>query len=136
MVYMYYLRFVIAGTFYSLVYIFLAATAAGFGHGTYIFFSIMGPYSLGVLVYPILGYLLPILPARRFRIYFLLIMTLHYVLVGYFFIARWQLEKAYVENVWRIHPENLLVPFVWFLLGEALLWGGFVNYSFFRREHP
>ena len=46
-----------AGTGYALVYFILAFFALGAGHGTYSFFAPLGPYLLGLIFFPLAGFL-------------------------------------------------------------------------------
>lgn len=113
---------IIIGFVFAGVYLFLAYAAAGFGHGTYIFFSVVMPYGLGLLVYPGLFVLADYLYSNTIKLIYLTTMVVHYSLTVFFIILWWEDGFPYIIKVWSVSPFIILLPIIWFLLGQTFIW--------------
>lgn len=119
---MYTFRFALLGIIFSIAYVIFAMGAAGFGHGTYLFFIPAWPYGLGLLVYPVLFHLLSLLENYRTRWIFVCVALLHYATIALLLSARWSDEASYVQRTLSVEPLNVVLPVVWFFAGQIVLW--------------
>jgi len=110
------------GLLYALAYLILAAGAAGAGHGTYFFFAPISPYCLGLLIFPLLGYLAGDLRPFSSRVIFLSALAIHYALTAIFLRGDGLSEPSHIRKVWDISPENILLPAGCYLLGQVIIW--------------
>ena len=115
------------GVVYALLYLFLAFGAAGAGHGTFIFFAPISPYCLGLLIFPVLGYLAGDLRPFLSRVLFLSVLAIHYALTIIFLRVEWISDPSYIQKVWNIYPWNILMPAGCYLLGQVIIWAALIR---------
>jgi hypothetical protein len=120
------------GVVYALVYLFFAVGAAGAGHGTYIFFAPISPYCMGLLIFPFLGYLAGDLRAFMSRVLFFSALAVHYVLTIIFLNVGWISDASYIQKVWNIYPENILLPAGCYVLGQVIIWAALIRGGVFQ----
>ena len=115
------------GIIYAVVYLALAFGAAGAGHGTFIFFAPLLPYGLGLLFFPIVGFLAGDLRPFLSRVLFISVLALHYALTIIFLRLEWVRDLSYTEKVWNYSPLGILLPAGCYLLWQVVIWVVFVR---------
>jgi len=115
------------GTSYGLVYCFLAFSATGGDRGTYIFFAPAGPYLLGLLWFPLAGFLAGDLRPFLSKVVFISALIVHYAIIIIFLRAVWEIDFPYFAQVWDNSPSYILLPAGWYLLGQAIIWAVFIR---------
>ena len=115
-------RFALLGVIFAVVYMVLAAGAAGFGHGTYFFFIPAWPYGFGILIYPLISYLIAVPDKWWAGPLSLILLLLHYSIIAALIYRRWSDEAVYIEKTWMTAPLNLMLPALWLLTGHTALW--------------
>jgi hypothetical protein len=119
------------GCIFAAMYLFLAFRAAGYGHGSYIFFSVAMPYGLGLLIYPLLFALTDYLYSRTVKIVYLLTVVIHYSTTAIFVYSWWNDDIPYLLKIWSVSPASILLPFIWYLFGQFFIWFSiFKNFNF------
>ncbi len=113
------------GLLYAALYFFLAMGAAGAGHGTFIFFAAVGPYGLGLVVFPALGFLAGRLENFFPKVLFLSLLVIHYALVFNLLRLDWVNDSTYFRKTWDSHPWGVILPAGCYLLGQILIWVAF-----------
>lgn len=119
-------QYAIAGVIYSLIYLILAVGAAGFGHGTYIFFVPAWPFGLGLLVYPLQFHLLDKSESTAAKALLVSSELFHLGLIAFLLSVRWPEELQYFERSWVLEPLSIILPVVWFAIGHLVLWIAFL----------
>jgi hypothetical protein len=117
----------VLGLAYALVYLAFAFDAAGAGHGTGIFFVVMAPYGLGLLVFPVIGFLMGDLRPFTSRVLLASVMAIHYALIINLLRVGWLREFAYVEKMWSYSPSSILLPAGFYLSGQVAVWAAFIR---------
>jgi hypothetical protein len=117
----------LVGLAYAAIYLVLAFMAAGAGYGTGIFFAAVGPYGLGLLVFPILGFLAGDLKPFLSKVLFISVLVIHYALVINLLRIDWLRDIARVEKMWNFSAWNILLPAGFYLLGQAVIWTVFIR---------
>jgi hypothetical protein len=115
------------GLAYAAIYLILAFMAAGAGHGTGIFFAAVGPYGLGLLVFPILGFLAGDLKPFLSKVLFISVLVIHYALVINLLRIDWMRDPAHIEKMWNLSVWNILLPAGFYLLGQVVIWAVIVR---------
>ncbi|HEY8402298.1 MAG TPA: hypothetical protein VIK89_13610 [Cytophagaceae bacterium] len=110
------------GFIFAGIFLFLAFRAAGYGHGSYIFFSVAMPYGLGLLIYPMLFALTEYLYSVTFKMFFLLTALVHYSVTAIFVILWWNDDFPYLIKTWSVSPTSILFPLLWYLMGQVFIW--------------
>jgi len=118
---------ILAGFVFAGVFLYLAFLDAGYGHGTIIFFSAAMPYGTGLLIYPFLFALTEYLDSAAVRLIYLLTAIIHYFVTAVFIFLWWNEDFPYLLKVWSLSPAMVLLPLVWYGLGQVFIW-----FSFFR----
>jgi hypothetical protein len=109
------------------VYLLAAFFAAGGGHGTYIFFTVAMPYGLGALIYPILFGISGFLQSRFVKTIYVGLVFAHYIVTSIFISIWWQDDIPYLIKTWNINPLIVLIPSVWFMIMQFIVWKNFHN---------
>jgi hypothetical protein len=115
------------GVVFAAVFLFLAFRAAGYGHGSYIFFSVAMPYGLGLLAYPTLFALTEHLDSMTIKITFLLTVAVHYCVTAVFIFLWWTDDVPYLVKTWSVSPTSILFPIIWYVLGQIVIWTSFLK---------
>jgi hypothetical protein len=115
------------GLVYAAVYLALAFGAAGAGHGTGIFFAAILPYGLGLLVFPVIGFLAGNIKFFLSKVLFLSSLAIHYALVISFLRLDWIRDFSYVEKMWNYSQMSILLPAGCYLLGQVIIWTVFIR---------
>lgn len=110
------------GVVFAGIFLFLAFRAAGYGHGSYIFFSAAMPYGLGLLIYPMLFVLTEYFDSAVFKVIFFLTVIVHYVITIAFVLLWWHEDVPYLIKTWSVSPTSILLPLIWYLLGQVFIW--------------
>ena len=118
---------ILAGFGFAGVFLYLAFVAAGYGHGTNIFFAAAMPYGSGLLIYPFLFGLTEYLSSAAVRTIYLLTATVHYFVTAIFIFLWWNDEFPYLFKVWSLAPPMVLLPLAWYASGQFFIW-----FLFFR----
>ena len=123
------------GAVYGIVLCAVGVTAAGGGHGTYVFLTLASAPAiiLGVaaslLAAPILwfvvGWLLNDKNEQK-KVFFLTIMSVHYISAGFLLIGRRE-EWQHMDQLWKVYPLLVAAGFVWYLTGQIVVWIIFFN---------
>ncbi len=121
-----------AGTGYAIIYFILAFFAVGYGHGTAIFFAPLMPYFLGLIFFPLAGFLGGDLRPFLSRVLFISALTVHYASTVICLRVRGMADPAYVERTWRASPWLILLPAGWYLLGQVFIWAVLIRGVFFQ----
>jgi len=117
----------IIGIAFAIVYFFFAFAAAGAGHGTGIFLAPVLPYGLGLLAFPILGFLAGDLRSFISKVTFVCVLVLHYALVINFLRLEWMIDLVYIEKSWNNSHWSIILPAASYFGAELLLWLLFVR---------
>lgn len=120
---------IILGTILTSVYVLFALLAAGAGHGTYIFLTVVMPYGLGIVIYPFLFGLFNYLESGFVRMIFVLAILIHYGITALFIYLWWEDDFPYLLKTWNLNPTYIILPLVWFLVLQFLVWRSFVKYA-------
>jgi hypothetical protein len=115
------------GIIYALVYLALALGAAGAGHGTFIFFAPLLPYGLGLLFFPVFGFLAGDLRLFLYRVLFLSALALHYAMTIIVLRLEWVRDLSYMEKIWNYSPLGILLPAGWYVPGQSLIRAMFIR---------
>ena len=124
----------VLGVIFAAFYFLLAALAAGAGHGTQLFFAPILPYGLGLLVFPVIGFLAGNLNSFFTKFLFLIVLAVHYVLVLIFIKLMWvEFEDfLYFEKMWNQSPISIILPAAFYVFGNSVVYAAFI-YSFIRQ---
>jgi len=101
------------GASYALIYSFLAFSATGGDRGTAIFFAPAGPYLLGLLFFPLAGFLAGDLRPFLSKVVFISALIVHYAMTVIFLRVWWGRQFPRIEEVWNISPWYILLPAGW-----------------------
>jgi hypothetical protein len=126
----------LAGLVYAAIYLGLAFGAAGAGHGTGIFFAAILPYGLGLLFFPMIGFLAGDLRSFLSKVLFVSLMMIHYAFVINFLRWDWISEPAYVEKIWNYSPLSIILPAGFYLVGQFAIWAVFIRKTVMRGAPP
>jgi len=125
------------GFTFGLVYFFAAFAASGAGHGTFIFFAPLSPYGLGVIAFPVLGFLAGDLRPYLSKVFFICVLVVHYTLTIVTLRVPWIHDPAYIDKTWAFSQSYIVGPTVLYLGANILLWGLFVyNLVRYRAAPP
>ena len=125
------------GFMFGVVYFFAAFAASGAGHGTFIFFAPLSPYSFGVIAFPALGFLAGDLRPFLSKVFFISVLVVHYTLAIVTLRVPWIHDPAYIEKTWAFSHSYIVVPTALYLGANILLWGLFVyNLVRYRAAPP
>jgi hypothetical protein len=105
---------VLFAVIYTTVYFFLAFFSTGGGHGNFI---VLLPLTTWLFNFVAL-FLLARLDSRTIRIFFVVMMLVYYTFN--LFILYPALSD--IHMVTYPHAEGILIPAVWYLLGQLILW--------------
>ncbi len=111
------------GIGFSVIYLFLALLTSGGGHGPSFTFAGAAPYGLGLLVFPVFGFLFSDLKLPMTKVVCLVMLAAHYVAVTYIVATSWVSEMPYAERAWSVSPLNILLPVGWYAVGQVIVWG-------------
>jgi hypothetical protein len=115
------------GLAFAIFYFFLAFGASGAGHGTGIFFSVVCPLGLGLLIFPVLGFLAGDLRPFTSKVIFVGVMVVHYALAINFLRFDWATESEYFEKSWNYSHWSIILPTLSYLCAQVLLWFLFIR---------
>lgn len=118
---------IILGVILIAVYVIFALFAAGAGHRTYVFLAVVMPYGFGGVIYPLLFGLSKYLGSNFIRIIFLLTIFFHYWTTIVFVYLWWEDDFPYFLKTWNLNPMYILLPIIWFLVIQFLVWRSFVK---------
>ncbi len=121
------------GVIFATVYLLLAIFAAGAGHGAVLFLAPTFPYGLGLLLFPIIGFLAGNLNSFFTKSLFLIVLAIHYGLVLTVIKFMWVEDIPYFEKVWNSSPILIILPSIFYVLGNLVVYATFVH-SLKRRE--
>ena len=124
------------GLAFGLVYFVFALAAAGAGHGTFIFFAPLAPYWLGVIVFPILGFLAGDLRPFLSKVFFISVLVLHYTLTIVTLRGPGIRDPEYLAKTWAFSPSYIVLPTALYIGANILLWVVFVYNLVGNRERP
>lgn len=119
--------FAATGFLYALIFAFLGFNVTGScGTGTFFFFAIaVLPYGIGLLFWPVMGYLMADLRAVFSKWLYLTILAAHYFLVVK---CLWYSEESYyLIKMWNSSPSLLLMPAIFYLTGQVVIWAVFIR---------
>jgi hypothetical protein len=119
--------FAAIGFLYAIIYAVFAFAAAGAGHGTGIFFAAIWPYGLGLLFFPVVGFLAGDLKPFLPKVLFISLLVIHYTLAINFLRLGWTTDLPYIEKMWDNSPLYILLPAGFYLLGQVLIWAAFIR---------
>jgi len=120
------------GLLYAVVYFLLAFNAgggggAGHGPGTGIFFAAVLPYGMGLLFFPVIGFLAGNLRAFMVKVLFISATVIHYALVVNFLRIDWLRDSARIEGMWMYSPISIVLPGAFYLIGQLVIWLLFIR---------
>jgi hypothetical protein len=127
------LKGLILGVIFAAVYLLLAGFAAGAGHGTVLFLAPIFPYGLGLLLFPFIGFLAGNLNSFFTKSLFLVFLAIHYGLVLTVIKSMWVDDFPYFEKVWSSSPILIILPLIFYVLGNLVAYAAFVH-SLTHRE--
>jgi hypothetical protein len=115
--------FAIAGLLYGISLAILGWFATGAGHGTFFFFSLaVFPYGIGLILWPLIGWLLADSRAYFQRILFIITIIFRYALIVIYVLFYGSSEIPYIAVTWRYSRFAILAPVALFLIGQLLIW--------------
>jgi hypothetical protein len=116
----------LAGLAYGLSLAWFGWIATGAGHGTFFFFSVaVFPYGIGLILWPLIGYLLADIHTSWRRIQFLTVIIVRYGLLTLYVVLYGPSEMPRIEITWRYSALYVLAPIVLFLVGQGIIWACF-----------
>lgn len=118
---------IILGVILIVVYVIFALFAAGAGHGTYIFLAVVMPCGFGAVIYPFLFGLSNYLGSNFVRVIFILMIFFHYWTTIVFVYLWWEDDFPYFLKTWNLNPMYIILPIIWFLVIQFLVWRSFVK---------
>ena len=122
------------GLLYAIIYAFLAFVAAGAGHGTGIFFVAIWSYGLGLLVFPLIGFLAADLRPFLVKVIFISILAIHYAVVVKLILVGWAGDFPHIEKMWNLSTWYILLPAGFYLVGQIVIWMVLIRRSIIYRE--
>jgi hypothetical protein len=127
----------VTGLAYAISYLLLAIMTSGGGHGPRFTFAPAMPYGIGLLVFPVLGYLVGDLKAQASRAIFAILLIAHSAIVMTLVVIWWQEDLPYANRAWEASPSNILLPVLWYFCGLVFLWAMYIRGVLSnRRRHP
>jgi hypothetical protein len=130
----YSLKGLFAGAIFSFVYVLLALIALGAGHGTSMFLAPIKPFGLGLLFFPIIGFLAGNLNSFFTKSLLLIVLAIHYGLTVTFIKMFWTDDLPYFEKMWHYSPISIILPAALYLLGNTLVYTAFIYSSAQRKK--
>lgn len=116
------------GLLYGVSLAVLGWIATGAGHGTFFFFSLaVFPYGIGLILWPVLGYLLAHVDVTFHRTLFLITIVTRYALLTVYILRYGSSEMPHMMVTWRYSHFDIVAPLVLFLAGQILIWALFVR---------
>jgi len=119
--------FAFFGLLYGAGYLFVAMFTSGGGHGPRFTFAPVMPYGFGLLVFPILGFLMADIRRPSMRDAFTLILLIHSAVVAGFVLLWWSEDVPYANRAWAASPLNILLPVGFYFAGQLVLWAAVVR---------
>ena len=117
----------VIGVVFTAIYLLLAFAASGAGHGTALFFAVIFPYGLGLLLFPLIGFLTDNLDSFLTKTLLLVVLAIHYGLVFTFIKMIWVEDFSYFEKVWSLSPIMIILPLGFYLLGNLIVFVTFIS---------
>lgn len=118
---------IVWGLLFLFAYSLTAVFAAGAGHGTYIFFAPLMPYGCGAILLLVSFYLTKYLKSGWIRLLFIALLLTDYLVSLMFITSWWADDYPYLIKTWSISPIHVVLPLLFFLLGNVILWSLFVS---------
>jgi hypothetical protein len=115
------------GIIFTGVYLLLAGAAAGGGHGALLFLAPLFPYGLGLLLFPVIGFLAGNLDSFFTKSLFLIMLAVHYGLVLTVIKFMWVENVPYFEKVWNSSPTLIILPLTFYVLGNLVAYAAFIH---------
>jgi len=115
------------GLFYAAGYLLVAIFTSGGGHGPRFTFAPAMPYGVGLLVFPLLGFLMGNLNRTSIRIAYAALLLIHCAVVVGLFLFWLPEDMAYAERAWAASPLNILWPVSFYFAGQVVLWAALVR---------
>ena len=123
--------FAIVGVLYGASLAALGWMASGAGHGTFFFFSVaVFPYGIGLILWPVIGYLLADVGRQFQRALFLIAILGRYALLVVYVVLYGSFEMPHIAVTWRYSHFDIIAPLVLFLAGQVLIWTLFLRRFF------
>jgi|SRR5215204_1379204 len=117
------------GVIFAALYFLLAIFPAGAGHGTQLFFAPMLPYGLGLLLFPVIGFLAGNLNSFFTKSLFLIVLAVHYLVMFIFVKLIWVEfeDSVYFEKMWNQSPISIILPSAFYILGNLVVYAAFIR---------
>ena len=122
--------FAVLGLAYAGSYLLLALLTSGGGHGPRFTFAPAIPYGIGLLVFPVFGYLMGDLSSKGIKAAYGVLLVVHCAAVTSFVLLWWPEDLPYANRAWEASPLNILLPVIWYLAGQVFLWTAFIRSVF------
>lgn len=119
--------FAVLGLAYAGSYLLLALLTSGGGHGPRFTFAPAMPYGIGLLVFPVFGYLMGDLSSNGIKTAYGVLLVVHCAAVASFVLLWWPEDLPYANRAWAASPLNILLPVFWYLAGQIFLWTAFIR---------
>jgi hypothetical protein len=102
---------------YTVGYVFLAMMVTGGGHGNFIAMLLIPLWIFNFVALILLTWL----ESKIIQIFFVIMMLLYYAIIFFMLNEAWDDKKAITHP----HASGLLIPAIWFLLGQVIIWAVF-----------
>jgi hypothetical protein len=119
--------FALLGLVYAAGYLLVAIFTSGGGHGPRFTFAAAMPYGIGLLVFPVLGFLMANLRPMPIRIAYALVLLIHGAVVVGFVLRWWSEDLPYADRAWQASPMNILLPIGFYFVGQLVLWAALIR---------
>src|SRR3954464_7668400 len=118
------LMLTLLGIAYSVTLAFIGLEMIGScGVGTGVFAGVaFYPYGLGLLFWPVVGFLLSKASEAFYRMMILAITTTHYVVLTIFLYTCWAEEYPRLMRIWRAEPAYIIESVAIYAIGQAFIW--------------
>ena len=125
------------GLVYGLCYLLLAIMTSGGGHGPRFTFAPAMPYGIGLLVFPVLGYLVGDLRNNTSRVASGILLIIHCAMVISLVVIWWPEDLPHAHRAWEASPSNILLPVLWYCCGLVFLGAMYIRGVWSaRHRHP
>jgi hypothetical protein len=85
------------------------------------------PYGFGLLVFPMIGFLVGDLRPFLSRVFFVAVLVIHYALVVNFLRLDWLSDSTYVAKMWNYSPVSIILPAGFYFSGQVVIWVAFIR---------
>jgi hypothetical protein len=124
----------VIGVIFAAIYLLLAFAASGAGHATSLFFAVVFPYGLGLLLFPVIGFLAVNLNSFLTKSLLLVVLAIHYGLTFTFIKMFWVEDFPYFEKMWNYSPVSIILPVAFYISGNLVVYAAFIH-SFRNETH-